>query len=50
MPATRLVSYSVTVGGSGIAASACLHSAVSVAVFMVFERQLSRALLMSGEH
>lgn len=51
LPATvRLVAYSVPTGGMSIAAAACLHASVSIAVFVVLERRFSRALVMSVEY
>ncbi|MCP4304762.1 MAG: carbohydrate ABC transporter permease [bacterium] len=50
LPATvRLVAYSVPTGGASIAAAACLHSAVSIGVFLSLHRYFARALVLSAE-
>ncbi len=51
LPATvRLVAYSVPTGGTSIAAAACVHSVIALAVFVALERQFSQALVMSFEY
>ncbi len=50
-PATvRLVSYSTVTGGGSITAATCLHSAVSIAVFIALQGRFSRALLTSVDY
>ncbi len=50
LPATiRLVAYSVPTGGAAIQAAACLHSAVSIGVFLALQRYFAKSLVLSVE-